>query len=270
MRTAGDHRQRAAWRCLPTAPPERPQYDADVALLQFTSGTTGKPKPVPRHATVLDLIDRLLSKLRGNSNAPRAKRAPMPNLVPLSLSLWAGIYQVLFAFRAGSGVVLMERFTPRDFAMLVKRHRLRSTVLPPTCVDHGAARDDGDRPVTTDDRAIGHRPLSRSTPRPSATSSGRGAQLLRSDRTRRRVVGWSAADAREWGETKLGSVGRPLPGIDVMIADDEVLVRTPTTKARKIDPAFWDRLTADGWFRTGDLGWFDDDGFLWLDGECRT
>ncbi|MGV0803368.1 AMP-binding protein, partial [Mycolicibacterium elephantis] len=29
------------------------------------------------------------------------------------------------------------------------------------------------------------------------------------------VVGWSAADAREWGETKLGSVGRPLPGIDV-------------------------------------------------------
>ena len=81
------------------------------------------------------------------------------------------------------------------------------------------------------------------------------------------VVGWSAADAREWGETKLGSVGRPLPGIDVTIADDEVMVRTPTTAARKIDPAFLDRLTDDGWFHTGDLGWFDDDGFLWLDGR---
>ncbi len=81
------------------------------------------------------------------------------------------------------------------------------------------------------------------------------------------VVGWSAADAREWGETKLGSVGRPLPGIDVTIADDEVMVRTPTTSARKIDPAFLDRLTDDGWFHTGDLGWFDDDGFLWLDGR---
>jgi len=81
------------------------------------------------------------------------------------------------------------------------------------------------------------------------------------------VVGWSAADAREWGETKLGSVGRPLPGIDVTIADDEVMVRTPTTAARKIDAAFLDRLTDDGWFHTGDLGWFDDDGFLWLDGR---
>jgi acyl-coenzyme A synthetase/AMP-(fatty) acid ligase len=81
------------------------------------------------------------------------------------------------------------------------------------------------------------------------------------------VVGWSAADAREWGETKLGSVGRPLPGIEVTIGGDEVMVRTPTTAARKIDPAFLDRLSDDGWFHTGDLGWFDDDGFLWLDGR---
>ncbi len=73
--------------------------------------------------------------------------------------------------------------------------------------------------------------------------------------------------SRVGGETKLGSVGRPLPGIDVTIADHEVLVRTPTTAARKIDPAFLDRLTEEGWFRTGDLGWFDADGFLWLDGR---
>lgn len=58
-----------------------------------------------------------------------------------------------------------------------------------------------------------------------------------------------------------------LPGIDVTIADDEVMVRTPTTAARNIDAAFLDRLTDDGWFHTGDLGWFDDDGFLWLDGR---
>ncbi|OMC44965.1 class I adenylate-forming enzyme family protein [Mycobacterium sp. IS-1264] len=245
-------------------------YDDDVALLQFTSGTTGPPKPVPlRHSTVLDLIDRLLEKLRGAKPAgDKPKRSPMPNLVPLSLSLWAGIYQVLFAFRAGSGVVLMDRFSPSDFAALVRRHQLRSTVLPPAALTM----------VLHDDSVTDLSPLKivRSITAPlSPVQAARfrdkfGVIVLNSygqTELGGEVVGWSAADAREWGETKLGSVGRPLPGIHVMIADDEVLVRTPTTAARKIDPAFLDRLTDDGWFHTGDLGWFDDDGFLWLDGR---
>lgn len=246
------------------------QYDADVALLQFTSGTTGPPKPVPlRHATVLDLIDRLLAKLRGaRSGSANGDRPPMPNLVPLSLSLWAGIYQVLFAFRAGSGVVLMDRFSPTDFAALVKRHRLRSTVLPPAALTM----------VLHDESVTDLAPLKivRSITAPlSPVQAGRfrdkfGVIVLNSygqTELGGEVVGWSAADAREWGESKLGSVGRPLPGIDVAIVDDEVMVRTPTTAARKIDAAFMDRLTDDGWFHTGDLGWFDDDGFLWLDGR---
>ena len=222
-----------------------------------------------RHATVLDLIDRLLAKLRGaKPAAAKANRAPMPNLVPLSLSLWAGIYQVLFAFRAGSGVVLMDRFAAADFAALVKRHQLRSTVLPPAALTM----------VLHDESVTDLSPLKivRSITAPlSPVQAGRfrdkfGVIVLNSygqTELGGEVVGWSAADAREWGETKLGSVGRPLPGIDVTITDDEVMVRTPTTAARKIDPAFLDRLTDDGWFHTGDLGWFDDDGFLWLDGR---
>lgn len=260
------------WSLTPTvAQPSNPrQYDADVALLQFTSGTTGAPKPVPlRHATVLDLIDRLLAKLRGaKPAAAKANRVPMPNLVPLSLSLWAGIYQVLFAFRAGSGVVLMDRFAPAEFAALVKRHQLRSTVLPPAALTM----------VLHEESVTDLAPLKivRSITAPlSPVHAGRfrdkfGVIVLNSygqTELGGEVVGWSAADAREWGETKLGSVGRPLPGIEVMVDDDEVLVRTPTTAARKIDPAFLDRLTDDGWFHTGDLGWFDDDGFLWLDGR---
>ncbi|AEV76652.1 acyl-CoA synthetase (AMP-forming)/AMP-acid ligase II [Mycolicibacterium rhodesiae NBB3] len=260
------------WTLTPSSehPIDPRRYDADVALLQFTSGTTGPPKPVPlRHATVLDLIDRLLAKLRGaKPPSAKANRPPMPNLVPLSLSLWAGIYQVLFAFRAGSGVVLMDRFSPTDFAALVKRHQLRSTVLPPAALTM----------VLHDDSVTDLAPLRivRSITAPlSPVQAGRfrdkfGVIVLNSygqTELGGEVVGWSAADAREWGETKLGSVGRPLPGIDVTIADDEVMVRTPTTAARNIDAAFLDRLTDDGWFHTGDLGWFDDDGFLWLDGR---
>lgn len=260
------------WALTPSSeqPSDPREYDADIALLQFTSGTTGPPKPVPlRHTTILDLIDRLLAKLRGaKPSSAKANRPPMPNLVPLSLSLWAGIYQVLFAFRAGSGVVLMDRFSPTDFAALVARHQLRSTVLPPAALTM----------VLHDDSVTDLAPLKivRSITAPLSPVQARrfrdkfGVIVLNSygqTELGGEVVGWSAADAREWGETKLGSVGRPLPGIDVTIADDEVMVRTPTTAARKIDAAFLDRLTDDGWFHTGDLGWFDDDGFLWLDGR---
>ncbi|MGV0852945.1 class I adenylate-forming enzyme family protein [Mycolicibacterium phlei] len=244
------------------------RFDEDVALLQFTSGTTGPPKPVPlRHSNVVDLIDRLLGKLRGGRSG-KPDRPPMPNLVPLSLSLWAGIYQVLFAFRAGAGVVLMDRFSPPDFAALVKRHQLRSTVLPPAALTM----------VLHDETVRDLSPLRivRSITAPLSPVQARrfnekfGVIVLNSygqTELGGEVVGWSAADAREWGETKLGSVGRPLPGIEVKIHDDEVLVRTPMTLARKVDSAFLDRLTDDGWFHTGDLGWFDEDGFLWLDGR---
>ena len=49
----------------------------------------------------------------------------------MSLALNAGIYNVLFGLRAGAPLVIMDSFQPQEFAELVRRFEIRSTVLPP-------------------------------------------------------------------------------------------------------------------------------------------
>jgi long-chain acyl-CoA synthetase len=64
---------------------------------------------------------------------------------------------------------------------------------------------------------------------------------------------------------KLGTVGRPYPGMEVRIADDgEILVRGPLTTPGYLNrpDLTADLIDGDGWLHTGDIGKLDDDGFL--------
>jgi long-chain acyl-CoA synthetase len=64
---------------------------------------------------------------------------------------------------------------------------------------------------------------------------------------------------------RFGTVGPPLPGVDLRLADDgEILIRTSTIFAGyfKEDEATREVLPGDGWLRSGDLGSIDEDGFL--------
>jgi long-chain acyl-CoA synthetase len=254
------------------------ELDPDVALVLYTSGTTGRPKPVQlRHTAVVEGLDTVLAKLRSGSKQGSTRsgpgrddadrRPPMPNLIPVSLSLWAGIYNTLFSFRVGSPVVLLPRFDPMEFAEIVAAEGIRSTVLPPAMIA-----------MLTESEVDDLSPLRlvRSITAPLAPIQARrfhekfGIAVLNSygqTELGGEVIGWNAADARAFGTEKLGAIGRPHDGIEIRFDDEELCVRSPYMMKGYLDDEARARLTDDGYLRTGDLGYLDDDGFVWLTGR---
>ncbi|WP_420638821.1 class I adenylate-forming enzyme family protein [Candidatus Poriferisocius sp.] len=249
-------------------------YDQDAAFVLWTSGTSGDPTPVLNtHEGYLEIIDRVLEPLRGKraTGEGPAKR-PTPNLIPVSMALNAGIYNALFGLRAGAALVVMDRFTTADFATLVRRHRIRSTILPPAAM--AMLNDD---PDIAD---LGELKYVRSVTAPLSPFQARrfadrfGVVVLNGygQAEMGEVIGWTAADAREHPD-KIGAAGRPHPGVSVRIeAPDangvgELVVRPPLVWDDTRRAALAGRLTADDHIRTGDLARLDDEGFVWIEGR---
>ncbi|MEU1599544.1 long-chain fatty acid--CoA ligase [Streptomyces sp. NPDC005708] len=82
----------------------------------------------------------------------------------------------------------------------------------------------------------------------------------------------AAATVNMPSAVKIGSVGQPLPGVTVRIAEDgEILLRGPVVFPGywRNEPATKETLSADGWLYTGDVGTLDDDGFLTISGRKK-
>src|SRR3984957_11426664 len=252
-------------------------YEPDTAFVTWTSGTTGRPKPILQtHTGYLELLPRVLGPLRDRPADPA--RAPSPNLVPVSLALNAGIYNVLFGLRAGASLVLMDRFSTAEFAKLVRRFSIRSTVLPPAAMVMLA--DDvtvADLPPLRYVRSI-TAPLSPLAARRFTEKFGVIVLNGYGQAEIGEVIGWTAGDARDHPE-KIGAVGRPHPGVAIkVVAEDGSAAPVDTVGGLLGKPprmasgyaggeTLDDRLDLDGYVRTGDFARIDSDAFVWIEGR---
>lgn len=98
--------------------------------LNYTSGTTGKPKAVetppnmfPRVATAAELFDELGRQMREAGIGPSLSCAPLYHAGPLRL---------MRVFAGGGKLVILDRFDPLEVLAAIERHRITRTVMVPT------------------------------------------------------------------------------------------------------------------------------------------
>ena len=242
-------------------------HDPGIATVSFTSGTTGRPKPIELQSdAVVRLMDTIVATVRKGRRP--TERPTMPNLIPVSTSLWAGIYNVIFAVRTGSPPLLMPQFDALEYARIVRQYQIASTVIPPAAITML-----NDEPGI---ESLDPLKIVRSITAPLSPLQARrfhqrfGVMVLNGygqTEVGGEIVGWTARDFREHPH-KLGAVGRPHDGVELRFGEnDELWVRTDYTASLDPQGRLGDRLDDDGFFRTGDIARLDDEGFLWIEGR---
>jgi fatty-acyl-CoA synthase len=259
----------------------------DIARITYTGGTTGLPKGVPTTYAALHAAAR--SALAGAAAARDELAARAGTARFLAVTPIAHVAGDLALMMLTLGVTV-ETYDFEPGAMLASLAALRGgvalTYLYPALL--GQLLDHPDRPGT-DTSALsfvvyGSAPIAPARLRAAIDAFGPVFQQGYASTEAPAITALTVADhARGLNDRPelLGSAGRVLPGVEVTIRDaagavlpsgdiGEVWVRSDS-----VMPGYWRRpaetaaVLRDGWLRTGDLGRFDDDGYLYLVGRAR-
>jgi len=244
-----------------------------IALLAYTSGTTGQPKAAPlSHANLLSSIRAAMLAWRWSPDDVLAHSLPLFHQHGLG-----GLHATLLA---GSRAVIGSRFEPAELAATISRSGATVLFGVPLMYERFLASDRLDQADLSSLRLVvsGSAPL-------SPDLAERIAARLHQYPLERYGTTESGLDVSNplLGGRRPGTVGLPLPGVELAITDGsgadvatgeigEIVLRGPQVFAGyRGDPqATAAAFFPGGWFRTGDLGRLDPrDGYLEITGRQK-
>ncbi|HET6794435.1 MAG TPA: AMP-binding protein [Acidimicrobiales bacterium] len=232
---------------------------ADPALLVYTSGTTGRPKgAVLSHGNLLASAEAVRLAWRWTPEDRLILCLPLFHMHGLGVGLNGTLL-------VGASAVLHNGFEPEGVLAAAGEGATMFFGVPTMyarLVDaQGAARLGGLRLCVS-----GSAPLDAGLHRRVEAVCGQ-AVLERYGMTETVML---VSNPYE-GERRPGTVGFPLPGVEVRLAEGsgEIEVRGPNVFDGYLGRSDADPFTADGWFRTGDIGATDADGYLSIVGRSK-
>ena len=260
--------------------------DEDMTILMYTAGTTGQPKGVM-------LTHNSFSSYVLNNVTPADPEVEEKNILTVPLYHIAGMQAVMAAVYGGRTLVIQRQFEPDDWLRLVEDERVNRAMMVPTMLKQLMEHPDfGKRdisslkvitygaapmPLEVIKRAIELMPNTRFINAFGQTESASTITMLAPED---HVIEGSPEE-REKKLKRLASIGKPLSDVEIRIVDengDEVPTGTVgeiVASGPRVMKGYWkqDSATAQtikgGWLFTGDLGYVDEEGYIFLAGRAK-
>jgi long-chain acyl-CoA synthetase len=267
-----------SWRNAQTATPPRVSLaPGDIAIQLYTSGTTGRPKgAMLTHANFVE-THKIMTTANLDWNVWSNDDV---SLVAMPVAHIGGSGWGLMGLRNGARNVVAREFDPGKVLDFIANERISKLFLVPAAIqivlrDPRARETDYSRMKHL---AYGASPIPLDLLREAVEVFGCGfAQMYGMTETTGTIVALPPADHDLSGNPRMRSAGKPLPGVEVRIIDEagkpleanavgEIATRSVWNMAGyyNMPEATAKTIDSDGWLRTGDAGYMDEEGYVYI------